>query len=294
MKDPTTDVQLQFRHGDMSMDLFAGVRLDNFVTETQWLPRFDHYMLGESLLPGNWLTWFEHTSVGYGQFKVASLPALAPTAPVGANDAAGDQPVSHLPWEPQNFSGTRLVTRNELDLPLKLGPVKVVPYVLGELGYWGQDINGQELTRAYYQAGIRATLPMWAVDSCAESELWNIHGLAHKVEFQAEYLHAQSNQSMTQFPLYDPLDDEQIEDFRRRYNVNLYNLFPVVPPPLTHADDDGAADKFDERAYALRTDMEGNVTAPSMEIADDLDELRLGIHQRWQTRARPGRQSPHY
>ena len=73
--------------------------------------------------------------------------------------------MSHLPWEPQNFSGGRFVSRNEIDLPVELGPVKIVPYLLGELGYWGEDLNGQPLTRAYYQAGIRATLPMWAVDS---------------------------------------------------------------------------------------------------------------------------------
>ncbi len=157
-KDPTTDLGLSYRTGDMSMSLFAQDRLDNFVTETNWLPRFDHYLLGQSLLADK-LTWFEHTSVGYAQFRVATLP----------DPAAGDEQTSHLNWEPQNFSGGRFVTRNELDLPLELGPVKVVPYVLGEIGNWGQDINGQDLTRAYYQAGFRATLPMWAVDSEAES-----------------------------------------------------------------------------------------------------------------------------
>ncbi len=270
-KDPTTDIALGFRRENMSMDLLAEARLDSFVTDTQWLPRFDHFLLGQSLVADR-LTWFEHTSVGYAQFKVGTLPSAA----------AGDEAVSHLPWEPRNLSGGRFVSRNEIDLPLELGPVKVVPYLLGELGYWGEDLNGQSLTRAYYQAGIRATLPMWAVDCAAESTLWNVHGLAHKVEFQAEYLHAQSNQSMTDLPLYDPLDDNQIEDFRRRFVVNTFG-FPAVPPPLTQ----GPPTKFDERYYALRNDMEGWVTAPSMEIADDLDELRLGVHQRWQTKRGP-------
>ena len=157
-KDPTTDVFLKFRREDMSMSIFAGARLDDFVTETQWLPRFDHYLLGQSVLDDK-LTWFEHTSLGYGQFKVATLP----------NPAAGDEAVSHLPWEPRNFSAARLVSRNEVNLPVELGPVKIVPYLLGEVGYWGEDINGQDLTQAYYQAGIRATLPMWAVDCEAES-----------------------------------------------------------------------------------------------------------------------------
>ena len=39
-------------------------------------------------------------------------------------------------------------------------------------------------------------------------------------------------------------------------------------------------------------DMDGWVTAPSMEIAEDLDEVRLGIHQRWQTKRGPA-DNPH-
>ncbi len=279
-KDPTTDVELKLRRENWSMAVMAQARLDDFVTETQWLPRFDHYLLGESP-PDFPLTWFEHTSLGYGQFKDATLPSAA----------AGDEAVSHLPWEPRNFSGGRFISRNEIDLPVELGPVKIIPYLLGELGYWGEGIDGQPLTRAYYQAGIRATLPMWAVDSTVKSDLWNIDGLAHKVEFQAEYLHAHANHNMTELPLYDPLDDEQIEDFRRRFTVNTYD-YPVVPPPLTQAPSASAPTKFDERFYAVRTDMEGWVTAPSMEVADDLDELRLGIHQRWQTKRGP-EDNPH-
>ena len=117
--------------------------------------------------------------------------------------------------------------------------------------------------------------------------MWNVHGLAHKVDFEAEYLHAQSNASVTELPLYDPLDDQNIEDFRRRFVVNTFGL-PVVAPPGTQ----GPPAQFDERLYALRTDMEGWVTAPSMEIAGDLDELRLGVHQRWQTKRGPA-DSPH-
>jgi hypothetical protein len=271
LKDPSTDLELKLRRENMSMSILGAARLDSFVTETQWLPRFDHYLLGESLVQDR-LTWFEHTSLGYAQFKTSTLPSAA----------AGDEAVSHLPWEPVNFSGGRYISRNEIDLPVELGPVKVAPYLLGELGYWGQDIHGEELTRAYYQAGIRATLPMWATDAEAESALWNVHGLAHKVEFQAEYFHAQANQSMTDLPLYDPLDDHDIQDFRRRFTVNTFG-FPAVPPPLTQ----GPPQKFDERFYALRTGMEGWVTAPSMEIADNLDEIRLGVHQRWQTKRGP-------
>ena len=44
---------------------------------------------------------------------------------------------------------------------------------------------------------------------------------------------------------------------------------------------------MDERFYALRAGMGDWVTAPSMEIAGDLEALRLGVHQRWQTKRGP-------
>ena len=131
------------------------------------------------------------------------------------NPATGDEAVSHLPWEPQNRQGERLVTRHEFDLPVQLGPVKVVPYALGELGHWGEDLAGNQLNRAYYQVGLRSSLPMWTADPTVESALWNVHGLAHKVEFEGEFSHARANRHMDDdpMPLYDPLDDNQIEAF---------------------------------------------------------------------------------
>ena len=273
MKDQSTDVELKRLYENQSLSLFAGVRLDPFFTETQWLPRGDHFLLGESILDDR-LTWFEHTSLGYAQFRTASLP----------QPGHNDELVTRLPWEPQNVEGGRFVSRQELDLPLQLGPVRVAPYALGELGYWGEDINGQPLSRAYYQAGVRATLPMWSVDPDAECALWNVHGLAHKVEFDFEYFHSQSNRNLNQLPLYDSLDDNQIEAFRRRLVLNTF--YPGLiggPLPATL----GPPLPFDERYYALRSDLGGYVTSPGMEIADTLDEIRFGIHQRWQTKRGP-------
>jgi hypothetical protein len=72
-------------------------------------------------------------------------------------------------------------------------------------------------------------------------------------------------------PLYDPLDDNNIETFRRRF---AFDTFGAPPIPL----------QFDERFYALRSGLASYVTSPSTEIAGDLAAARLGIHQRWQTK----------
>ena len=60
--------------------------------------------------------------------------------------------------------GLHTATRHELDWPLQLGPVKLVPYGAGELYQAGEGIAGPELTRALGQAGLRASLHIWAVN----------------------------------------------------------------------------------------------------------------------------------
>jgi hypothetical protein len=270
LKDQTTDVELRHIAGDATWNLFAQARLDDFFTQTEWLPRGDHYLLGQSLVADR-LTWFEHTSLGYADFRIGSLP----------NNTPGDEPVNHMSWEAADRQGDRLITRNEFDWPIELGGMKVVPYVLGELGHWGEDLAGNSLDRAYYQAGIRATLPMIYVDPTVESDLWNVHGLAHKVEFNFEFSQSESNRPMTDLPLYEQLNDNQIEAFERRLIVNTFGspvVFPFIADPPR---------PFDERFYALRSGMAGWVTAPSLEIADDLTVMRLGVDQRWQTKRGP-------
>ena len=58
---------------------------------------------------------------------------------------------------------------------------------MGEAAYWGEDIDGQPLNRLWGEVGIRATLPMWSVDPNACSEFFNVHGLANKVLWTAEF-----------------------------------------------------------------------------------------------------------
>ncbi len=264
-KDKTTGVELKGLLDNSSWSLRANGQINDFFTQTQWLPRADHYWLGESLL-GDRLTWYEHTSAGYANMKLAT----APTNPI---DAAKFDP---LAWE-GNFDGERIVTRQEIDLPMSVGWLKVVPYALGELGHWGSDLSSNDIQRAYGQLGVRASVPIWSVNPRVESELLNVHGVAHKVVFDADFSYADANRDLSQFPLYDQLDDDAVEHFRRRF---FFDSFGGVPGG-------NVAQRFDERYYALRTGMAGQVTAASTEIADDLTTFRFGAYQRWQTKRGP-------
>jgi hypothetical protein len=267
-KDQTTGLELKRYDGVMSYGVVADARVNDFFTQTQWLPRFDHFWLGQDIF--GVLTYNAHSNVGYADMKVASTP----------EDPVDASKFQLLAWEHQR-DGIRAATRQELSYPVTLGPVKVVPYALGEAAHWGETINEDDVTRLFGQAGVRASLPMWALDRDVRSELFNLNGLAHKVVFDAEFLYADANRDLDEFPLYDPLDDDSIEHFRRRFFFNTFGGLPGGAIPT----------RFDERYFALRSGLQSNVASPSTEIADDLMIARFGVRQRWQTkRGLPGRE----
>jgi len=266
-KDESTTLELRRLVNNRSWSLRTQSRLNNFFSETQQA-RFDHFWLGQSFLNDS-LTFYEHTALGYSQFRMAAFP---------------DNPIDAakfvwFPWE-QNRSGERLVTRNEVDLPFDLGPAKVVPYALGELARWGQDLSGDPLNRLYGQAGVRTSIPFWAANPSVESSLFNVHGLAHKVTLEADAAFSGANQSMTDLPLYDQIDDNNLEQYRRRFTFNTFG------GPLP---DGNVPTQFDPRFYALRYGIQDSVTSPVAEIAEDFATLKLNLFQRLQTkRGLPG------
>jgi lipopolysaccharide export system protein LptA len=254
--------------------LLTSVRVNPFLTQSEWWPRLDHYFMAQPLLRDA-LSWYEHSSVSYVR---QSLPA----APIPGQ---GLEFFTLLPYEAEAI-GERFVTRQEIDLPFQAGAVKLVPYALGELGHWGNDLALQPIDRAYGQVGIRSSLPMWTADNTIESQLWNLHGLAHKVVLEAEFSYAQSTQNIDQFPLYDQIDDDAINQYRRNIPYWDYGAVPGQLTPLQAPFIFGPDNKYDPRTYAIRRGMASWVTAPT-EIANDLTAFRLAARQRWQTKRGP-------
>ena len=275
LKDETTGLELKRIDGNSSLSLSADYRLNQFFTQTNWLPRADHFWLGQPLF-NDTFTWYEHSNAAYAQLEELQPP----TNP-------HDLPFNNLPWEVNSQHGARLATRQEIDLPFQLGVMKIVPYLMGEAAYWGEDVNGEQLNRLWGQVGVRASVPVWSVDPSVNSDLFNVHGLAHKVVFDVEFSAADSNRDLTSLPLYDPLNDDSVEAFQRHFLTDTFGIPSYSPTPIgTPWPQLGT--KFDERFYALRTGLQNWVTSPSTEVADDLMAVRLGAHQRWQTkRGRP-------
>jgi hypothetical protein len=262
LRSPRTGVRARRINNNREWMIEANAQVNNFFSETESLPRIDHYWLGESLLDDR-ITWYEHSQASYSRYNVATEP----TEPTLQSQWV------ELPWE-ANVAGEKLVTRHEFDLPMQWGAVKVVPFALGELARWGEALDGQPLDRAYVHTGVRASLPMWATYDDVRDPLFNLNGLAHKVVFDAEFAYADANANYEELPMYDFIDDTSIIEMLRRLQSG------ALPPTIT-------GEKFDPRNYLFRTGIQGWVTSPSAEIVDDLMALRLGMRHRLQTKRGP-------
>lgn len=281
--NPETRFELKRTNDNRSLGIDVDVRTDSFYTQTNWLPKLDHYWLGQALCESPFV-WYEHTKIGYAQFKSTDSPY----------DPTDEDMFRYLDWELSSDSvsnvsgvdGTNVLTgdslvfssRQEIDAPFQLGAIKTTPYALGEYGFWGQGMESQNISRLYGRLGVRFNLPVWKVDSDIESKTWYVNGVAHKMNFVTDVSYSDSSKNYDDLILYDQIDDWQVQDFRRRYSATTFSA--QGPAGL-----DAIPVRFDERYYAIRQGvLAGSVTSPSTELVDDLQLVRLGWNNRWQTK----------
>lgn len=259
-KDVETLLFLKQDEQNWSWSFLTRPQVNDFEYTTQWLPRVDLYGLGEPIL-GNWLTWSSHSSAGYANFNTAE----APTDPNDLFDP--------IPYYATDKDGAVLMTRHQLEAPFELGAFQVVPFVMGEAAYWSEGNMGEQVDRLVGQAGLRSSLSMSRIFPHVFSRPLGLNGLAHKIRFETEYSYTDSNRPLSEIPLYNEIDDNAQERFRERL---LTNTFGGVLPPT-----------FNPLFYGVRTGAGASVTAPWHELIDSQQVLRMGVHQRLQTRVGP-------
>lgn len=266
-KDFDTSFELKKLMDNQSISIYGSTRVNDFFMQTEWMPKADHYILGQPLLFDR-LNYSSHSSAGYARLKEAAAP----------KDPEDIAKFSLLPYE-ADVEGVVATTRHQIDMPIELWGSKIAPYAIGEVGYWGQDLNGNDLLRGYAQGGVRGSIMAWSVNRNIQSQLLNLNGVAHKVTLLGDLYVAESSQDLSRFAMYNSLNDDSQEQFQRRFVENTYGLPPGSFVPL----------QVDPRYYALRTNQQGLVTSPVNEIADDMTAGRLELRQVWQTkRGGPG------
>ncbi|MDB5338011.1 MAG: hypothetical protein JWN70_3630 [Planctomycetaceae bacterium] len=258
-KDNETLAYLKHQDGDTAWTVMGREKINDFDTSTSWLPKGDLYVLGRSFFDGR-VNWSSHSSIGYGHLS----PATPPTNPADV--------FTPLPFVADR-EGLVTMSRHELSAPMNIGQMKIVPYALGEAAYWGQDLNGGDMTRLYGSAGVRGSMMFTKVMPDVQSSTLGLRGLVHKMVFDFDYSYSDSSQNLGDVAQYNEFDDQAQYRFRDRLVTNTFGGF--LP------------DQFDPRFYAVRSGAAHNVTAPYYELVDAQQVLRMGWRHRLQTQAGP-------
>jgi hypothetical protein len=231
-----------------------------WVDETEWLPRVDGYLLGQSFFDR--LTYNARANVAYAHL----LPTQVPPPPEDLTT--------------RDVATGRFDLWQDISLPFYLGPVKVVPYGVVDTTYYTEDLTGSDRGRLYGGGGVRASLPLTRLYPDVHSLLFNVNGINHKIVLSANYYVAKSDTPFTQLPQLDRINDDAtdqaIRDIRPREPfLNPQNGLFLATSPL-----------FDPQLYAIR-----RLVLDRVDTLDSINELELDIRQRWQTkRGYPGQE----
>jgi hypothetical protein len=231
----------------------------NWIAQTQWLPRLDGAVIGQSFWDR--FVYNARANAAYAEAR----PAEVNPGPVLSTD--------------KYINTARLNLGQDLSVPFDLGPFKLAPYGTLDLTYYSQDLNGNETGRVVGGGGVRGTLPFSRLYEDAYSELFNVRGIYHKAVLGANWYYAKSNVPYTQLPMLDRLNDDAVDQAYR-------NIRPFEPTFLPGAAGNALANSpiFNPQAYAIRRLVDNRV-----DTLDSINVLQMDFRQRWQTkRGYPG------
>lgn len=261
--DQDTLAYLNYQRRNTAFTLTTQANFMPWVTDTQWLPKAEYYRLGDSLL-GDYLSYSQNSGVDYANVHTA-------------NEVNNPNIFAFLPYDPiSNTSGPfksgRAWTTHELSAPLKLGFLRLTPYGVGQLTGWSSQLGDNTVGRAWGGGGARANVMAWRTFDDVESDLLNVHGLAHKVNFNADYRTVYSTLPLGRIGIQDQYDDDTYEFTRRYFALTNYvgGLLPL---------------QYDPRYLVLRRAYSPISFTP--DIQDRIETLKFGINQRLQTKRGP-------
>lgn len=175
-KDQETVLYLK-RAADVSaFEFLANWRLQEYLTQTEHLPEITYRRIGDTFLDPVLL--YHESRVGAVRYRVDERQFFEESN--FRNDGSSDD----------TFRGD---VRQEAELPLKLGPVRLVPFATVRGTYWdGQPLDDGALWRGLGVYGLRGSTSLSRVFTGLESELLDIHDLRHIVspQFAAWWAHS--------------------------------------------------------------------------------------------------------
>jgi hypothetical protein len=191
-KDQETLLYLKKQKDNWALTGLAQWRILDWRTQTEHLPDLSFRLLGEPLLER--VTFFSENRAGFVRYRPGERELL-----------------EYLFLRPrEDASGTvgRVDSRQELELPLALGPVKLVPFGAVRGSAWDDTPDSGGLQRVLGTAGVRGSMYLWRVFPDMRSQLLDIDGIRHIIKGDVTAWVAGSNVSSEDlFPFTSSVED---------------------------------------------------------------------------------------
>jgi len=196
-KEQETLLYLKKQRDNWAFTSLLQFRLNDFLTQTERLPDFSFRLIGEPV--GRIGTWFSENLAGVVRYRAAEKEFFL------ALRRGSDGPSSG--------STSRIDTRQEIEFPVTLGPVKLVPFVTLRGTAWDDSPSEGGLTRGMATYGVRSSMYLSRVYPDFENELLDVHGVRHIIKPTVVGWLSDSNRDSDELFPFDSTVEADVDDF---------------------------------------------------------------------------------
>ena len=214
-KDQDTLAYVKKQKRNWAVTGLAQFRINDWQTTTEAYPDVAAYLIGQSLWQDR-LTLHSEAHAGMVRYR--------PGRSVFMPTTGGSMLPSGSP------STVRADVRNELNLPFSLGPVRVLPFAMGRVTYWENDLSDDDEVRGYGMLGFNASMDIWRIRNDVHNRLWDLNRIKHVVTPYGSFFVAGSNVDPDDVYPFSP-DIEQYAHARAGGTIGVRQLWQTKRGP---------------------------------------------------------------
>lgn len=218
-KEQETLAYLKKQQDNWAFTTLAQVRVLDFLTQTDHLPDTAFQWVGEPL--GEVASLFNESRIGWVRYKPDNR-RIFENESVLTHQAELNDVESRIVFRPDQ--------RSEVDVPIKLGSVNLVPYAMGRATYWDDSPWKGPVDRVLGQLGVRTGTQFWRVFQDATSKLLDVTGVRHILRPEATAWLSGGNRDSRELHPFD-YGIESIDDFYGA-SLALRNTWQTKRGPL--------------------------------------------------------------
>ncbi len=237
-----TSLYLKKQQDQTLMSFYANYELNEFTINSQQLqyqgytveklPELGFHSIGESLFDNN-LTYYGSTTASYmraqpGKDKPSDRGFTNAQSMLlfGRPNTVSFESAYNATGAPSDFV-LRLDTRHEIQAPMKVGSIDLVPYAVGRVTAYDNDFDAysgnDDNVRLWGSVGLRAHTQFNKTISDVDSRLLDLHNIRHIIEPSVDVSFSDTTIESIDLPVYD-YDVEALRD-GMTLSIGLRNTF---------------------------------------------------------------------